>query len=184
MNPDDHSAQILAENAGFEWVEVEGRVWFFDRRTRGPTIAAAVSGGVGAIALVNSLLLTVAQLTGGELGTSWWAVLIVSCIALAGLGACKLSLDLRRKRVEQPRAQLRPLAIVDRDLGMLLDGEARELAPIAQVRAGRGLLVGSSAPAVFLLPPHGPRIEVYRGSLLPAALDDVLAVLRDLGFST
>lgn len=181
--PDDRSARILAENAGFEIVEVDDRVWFFDRRIRGPTIAAAVSGGVGAIALVNAMLLTTSTLTGGELGGSWLAVAIVFALALAGIGVCSLSLKLRRRRVERPRAELRPLAILDRAAGMLLDADGREIAPVAQVCGGRGMLVGSSAPAVFLKPPERGRIEIYRGSLVGGRLDDVLRVLAELGFS-
>jgi hypothetical protein len=183
MNPDDRSARILAENVGFEIVEVDDRVWFFDRDIRAPTVAAAVSGGVGAIALVNAMLLTVATLTGGELGGSWIAVAIVAGVGLLGLGVCSLSLKLRRRRVERPRAELCPLAIVDREAGMLLDAAGREIAPVAQVRGARGLLIGSSAPAVFLTPPKRSRIEVYRGTLIGGGIDDALRILADLGFA-
>src|SRR5690606_6908311 len=112
LSPDHRSARILAEHAGFEIVEVGDRVWFFDRRTRGPVLAAAVSGGVAVIALVNAILLAVAQLTGAELG-SWPAVVIVAALGLLGALVCSQSLKLRRRRAERPRAELRPLAMVD-----------------------------------------------------------------------
>lgn len=182
-SPDDRSARILAEHGGFEIVEVGERVWFFDRNLRRPTIAAAVSGGAGVIALVNAMLLTVATLTGGELGGSWSAVAIVVCVALLGLGICSLSLKLRRRRVERPRTELRPLAMLDRKRGMLLDAEGRDLAPVTQVRGARGMLVGSSAPALFLTPPGRGRIEVFRGTLVGGGIDDVLRILAELGFA-
>lgn len=182
LSPDDRSARVLAENAGFEIVEVGGRVWFFDRRTRGPIIAAAVSGGVAAIALVNTILLTVAQLTGAELGSSWPVVVIVAALGLLGGLVCSLSLKLRRRRAERPRAELRPLAMVDRATGMLLDGDGRSVAPVARVRGRRAMLIGSSAPAVVIQPPGRPRIEVFRGSLVGGGIDRALAALAELGF--
>jgi hypothetical protein len=183
LNPDDHSARILAEHGGFEIVATRERAWFFDRRTRGPTLAAAISGGVGAIALVNSMLLTTAWLTGGELADSWHPGAIVLAIGLLGVGVCSASLKLRRRRVERPRAELRPLAMVDRTTGMLLDADGRNIAPVAQVRGAKGLLVGSSAPAVFIHPPSSRRIEVFRGTLVGGGIDRALEVLAELGFA-
>jgi len=82
LSPDDRSARILLEHAGFEIVEAGDRVWFFDRRTRGPIIAASVSGGLAAIASINALLLTTSLLAGAGLGASWLAVAIVAALAL------------------------------------------------------------------------------------------------------
>jgi hypothetical protein len=183
LNPDDPSARILAEHGGFEIVATRERAWFFDRRTRGPTLAAAIGGGIGAIASINALLLTVAWLTGGELADSWQAAAIVFVIALLGVGVCSLSLKLRRRRVERPRAELRPLAMVDRATGMLLDADGRSIAPVAQVRGGKGLLIGSSAPAVFIHPPSLARIEVFRGTLVGGGIDRAVEVLAELGFA-
>lgn len=173
----------MAEHAGFEIVAVGERVWFFDRRIRGPTLAAAISGGAGAIALINALLLTVAWLTGGELADSWEAAAIVFVIALLGVGVCRATLGLRQRRLARPRAELRPLAMVDRATGMLLDADGRSIAPVASVRGARGLLIGSSAPAVFLQPPGAARIEVFRGTLVGGGLERVLDVLAELGFA-
>lgn len=183
VSPDDRSARILAEHAGFEIVEAGGRVWFFDRRTRGPILAAAVSGGVGGIALINTILLTVAWLTGAELAPSWHAPAIVFVLAVLGFVICSLSLKLRRRRAERPRVELRPLAIVDRTTGMLLDADGRSLAPVAQVRGRRAMLIGSSAPAVIIQPPGAGRIEVFRGTLIGGGIDPALAVLAQLGFA-
>lgn len=183
MNPDDRSARVLAENAGFEIVALGDRVWFFNRRTFGPAIAASVSGGVAAIASINALLITISLLAGGGIDAPWLAVVIVIAVALLASSICWASLKLRRRRLERPRTELRPLAMVDRTAGMLLDGDGQSIAPVAQVRAGRGMLIGSSAPAVVLRPPRGRRIEVGRGSLAGGGIDQALAVLAELGFA-
>jgi hypothetical protein len=173
----------MAEHGGFEIVATRERAWFFDRRTRNPTLAAAVSGGIAAITLINALLLALSWLTGGELADSWQPAAIVFAIALLSIGVCSFSLKLRRARVERPRSELRPLAVVDRATGTLLDGEGRTIAPVAQVRGARGLLVGSSAPAVFIQPPEGARIEVFRGTLVGGGIDRALDALVELGFA-
>ena len=182
-DPDDPRARTLAANAGFEIVEVDGQVWFFDRRTRGPTIAAAVSGGVGAITSINALILTLSLLAGSPLAASWIAVAIVAVIATAAFGVCRGALELRRRRAECPRARLRPIVRVDRARGSLLDPDGRELAPVHAVRGVRAMLIGSSAPAVALRLPTGKRIDVFRGSLFGTDVERGLEVLAELGFA-
>lgn len=182
----DSRPRVLAEGAGFEIVATGDRVWFFDRRTRGPMIAASVSGGVAAIATINAVLLTTSRLAGGGLDGPWGAiaiVLIMLIIAVLAGSICRFSLQLRRRRLERPHAELRPLAIVDRTTGMLLDGDGRTIAPVHQVRAGRAMLISSSAPSVALRPPRGGRIDVFRGTLIGGGIDGALRVLAELGFA-
>ncbi len=66
---------------------------------------------------------------------------------------------------------------------MLLDADARLLAPIAQVRGGRALLIGSSAPAVALWPPRRGRIDVFRGSIIGGGIEPALRALAEYGFA-
>jgi hypothetical protein len=73
--------------------------------------------------------------------------------------------------------------MVDRTNATLLDGQGTVIAPLAQVRAGRGMLIGSSAPALFLRPPSGGRIEVFRGSLFGGGIERAQLGLAELGFS-
>lgn len=183
LSPDDRSARILIEHAGFEIVEAGDRVWFFDRRTRGPIIAASVSGGLAAIASINALLLATSLLAGAGLGASWLAVAIVAALALLASLVCAGSLKLLRLRRARPRAELAAIVIVDRSTQTLLDGSARPLAPVAQVRATRAMLIGSSAPAVTLRLPGGAGIEVYRGTLIGGGVDHALEALARLGFA-
>jgi hypothetical protein len=183
-SPDDPSARVLAAHAGFEIVEVDRHVWFFDRRTRGPSIAAAVSGGVGAITSINALLLGLSLLTGSDLGASWPAVVIITVLAAIGFGICRGALELRQRRASCPRATLRPLAWLDRRRGSLFDADGRELAPVGAVRAARAIQIGSSAPALALRLPNGRRIDVYQGSLFGSDIDRGLAALAELGFAT
>ncbi|PRQ08142.1 hypothetical protein [Enhygromyxa salina] len=183
MDPDDRGARIIAANAGFEIVEVEGRVWFFDRRTRGPGIAAAVSGGVAAITLINAAVMALGNLSGAGLGVSWWGVLALGGVAALAGGICRAALALRQRRVGQRRADMRPIVMADRATGALLDEHGELIAPLAQVRAGRGMLVGSSAPALFLRPPGVGRIEVFRGSLFGGGVERAQVALAELGFS-
>jgi hypothetical protein len=179
----DSRPRVLAEGAGFEIVAVGDRVWFFHRRTWGPTIAASVSGGVAAIATINVVLLTTSRLAGGGLDAPWAAIAIVLLVAVLGGSICWFSLKLRRRRLERPHAELRPLAIVDRTTGMLLDGDGLTIAPVTHVRAGRAMMISSTAPSVALRPPRGPRIEVCRGTLIGGGIDGVLRVLAELGFA-
>ncbi|KIG14450.1 hypothetical protein DB30_06793 [Enhygromyxa salina] len=183
VDPDDRSARIIAANAGFEIVEVEGRVWFFDRRTRGPGIAAAVSGGVAGITLINAFVMALGALSGANLGGSWWGALALGGVAALAGGVCRAALALRQRRLGCKRADLRPIAMVDRAGGTVLDARGTAIAPVAQVRAGRGMLIGSSAPALFLRPPGGGRIEVFRGSLFGGGIERAQVALAKLGFS-
>jgi hypothetical protein len=182
-DPDDRSARVIAANAGFEIVEVGGRVWFFDRRTRGPGLAAAISGGVAGITLTNGVLLTVGNLTGAEFGAPWLGVLVLAGVAALAGGICRAALAVRQRRASCPRAELRAIVMVDRASGTLLDGEGRTIAPLAQVRAGQGLLLASSAPALFLWPPNRSRIEVFRATLIGGGLQGARAALAEVGFS-
>lgn len=182
MGPDDRGARVIAANAGFEIIEVGGRVWFFDRRTRGPVIAAAVSGGVAGITLINASLMGLGNLTGGEFGAPWVVLLVLVGIAALAGGICRAALTIRQRRANCPRAGLRPIVMVDPERGMLLDGDGQAIAAITQVRAARGMLIGSSAPALVLKPPGKRRIEVFRGSLFGTGLDSALAAMAGLGF--
>lgn len=183
MNPDDRSARLIAANVGFEIVEVGDRVWFFDRRTRGPGITAAVSGGLAGITLINGGLMTLGNLTGGEFGAPWLVVLaLAGVVALAG-GVCRAALGVRQRRVNCPRAELTPIVMVDRASGTLLDSEGQTIAALAQVRATRGVPIGTSASSLVLRPPDGRRIEVFRGSLMIGGLERALTGLAELGFS-
>lgn len=183
LSPDDRSARVLLEHAGFEIVEAGERVWFFDRRTRGPIIAASVSGGLAAIAAINGLLLTTSLVAGGGLGASWLASAIVAALALLAGLVCAGTLKLLRRRRARPRVELAPIVILDRSSGTLLDGSGRTLAPAAQVRATRAMLIGSSAPAVTLRLPGGASIEVFRGTLIGGGVDHALEALARLGFA-
>lgn len=182
MNPDDRGARVIAANAGFEIVEVGERVWFFDRRTRGPVIAAAVSGGVAGITLINAMMIGLGNLSGGGFGAPWWVVLLLVGIAALAGGICRATLAIRERRASCPRASLRAIVMVDRASGTLLDGGGQAIAATTQVRAARGMLIGSSAPALVLRPPDGRRIEVFRGSLFGTGLDGALAAMAELGF--
>ena len=186
MEPDDRSARVLASNAGFEIIEVGSRVWFFDRRTRGLGIAAAVSGGVAALTLINGALLTLMNLTGSSTSASlpWVAVLAAFGIMLVAGTICWATLKLRSQRVSCARAQLHPLAIVDRASGVVLGAERQVIAPVAQVRARRVMLISSSAPSIELRAPDGWHVEVFRGSMFGGGVEAVLSTLTQLGFAT
>lgn len=182
-SPDDPRATVLVENAGFEIVEHDGRVWFFDRRSWGPGVAAAVSGGVAGLVAVNAIVFLAALVAGSPIGP--WPVLLVELALAAVAGAvCMFAVQLRSRRLSRPRAELAPLAMVDRRdaQAILLDGSGRPIVPVTEVRAGKALQIGSSAPAVVLRIPGRRVLRVFRGSLFGGGIESALEVLRRLGF--
>lgn len=183
LSPDDPSARVLAAHAGFEIVEVGSQVLFFDRRTRGPIIAAAVSGGVTGIALINLVMITISLLVGGGFPATWSAMASVAIVVTLAIAVLVFSLQLLARRRARPRSGLSMLARLDRSTGMLFDGRGRAVAPVAQVRATRGMLLSSSAPSLVLRPPQGGQIEVFRGTPIGGGIDPVLEVLVQFGFA-
>ena len=180
-NPDDSKVQVLDAHAGYELVASDEWLWCFDRRTYGPGIAAAVSGGVAGIVGINALVFLLAALGGSPLGP-WPIIVVESALVLIAAAVCSFSLRLRQRRFAQPRAELRPLLQVDRRAAMVLDGQGRPLAPLAQAAAGRGMQMGSSAPALFVYLPGRSRLRVFRGSLFGGGIDRARSALGRIGF--
>lgn len=180
-SPDAAIAAVLASSAGYEIVATPGWAWVYDRRTRGPAIAAAVSGGITFIVGMNALIFVILALAGQPIAP--WPVLAVELglAALAG-GICRAALKLRRDRSEAPREQLSPLVQLDRHHGMVLDGRGQALAPAAQVQAYRAMRIDSSAPSLMIRFPDNRRMEVARGSLFGGGLESAKGALRELGF--
>ncbi|NVB36978.1 hypothetical protein G6O69_03995 [Pseudenhygromyxa sp. WMMC2535] len=180
--PDAPEVKILAHNAGFEIVASADRAWCFDRRTRGPGIAAAVSGGLAGVLFVNAAVALVLALGGGAIGPWWLPLLEAGLGVIAGL-VCKFSLNLRQARFACERAKLRPLVVVDRHAGLAYDADGQALARTDEIPARKGMLIDSSAPALRLLLPSGKRVEVFRGSLFGGGIEAGLEALRELGFA-
>jgi len=172
---------LVSGGGGYEIAGQERWVWFFDRRTRGPLTAALISGGVTGIISINALVFIGLMVAGQPLGPIGLLFGELAVVAL-GVGICVGSLRLRAGRRDAPRAELRPLAIVDRRYQMLLDGRLQAIAPVPQVWAQRVMQISSSAPALALCPPRGQRIVVFRGAIVGGGLEPARRVLRELGF--
>ncbi len=173
--------EILGHSSGFEVVLAQRQVFFYDRRTRGPGILAAVAGGLTFILVMNAAVFGLMISLDGDpkLGLSVAAGELVAACVTGGL----TWLGLRRlaDRRAASYAQLEPIVVADLGAGQLLDAQGRAFAPLSAARVAKAMLVTSSAPGVYMRVEGAGRYEVFRGSLFGRGVEYLLERLHGLG---
>lgn len=161
--------RVLADTGGLLVTDDGRRVLVIDRRTSGLTTCAfvlavitLVVGGFGAVAVVAG---TPSRATG------------VIFLAVGLLFAVLTALVVRkvRQRRHQPLNQCRPVAVIDRKLG-LFSYRGGALVQLDQVRFARRLQLGSSSPKLVALTPGGTLV-LKRGNPFDGGIGNVDDIL-------
>jgi hypothetical protein len=161
--------QTLADTGGLVVTDDGRRVLVFDRRTGALTVLAfvlvvlaVVVGGFGFVAVL-------AGTPSRAVGAAFVAVGVV--IAAGAYAAFR---KFRRRRT-QPLHACRPVAVIDRKLGIFSYGGGA-IVPLDQVRFARKLQIGSSSPKLVAVTPGGTHV-LKRGNPFDGGIGNVDEVL-------
>ncbi len=161
--------RVLADTGGLLVTDDGRRVLVIDRRTSGWTTCAfvlavitLVVGGFGALAVIAD---TPSRATG--------AIFLAVGLLFAVLTA--LVVRKIRQRRRQPLNQCRPVAVIDRKLG-LFSYRGGALVQLDQVRFARKLQLGSSSPKLVALTPGGTLV-LKRGNPFDGGIGNVDDIL-------
>ena len=161
--------RILADTGGLLVTDDGRRVLVIDRCTGALTTLAfvlgvitLVVGGFGVVALATTIPST-------AVGAIFLAVGLVFAL-LTFLVARKI-----RQRRNQPLNQCRPVAVIDRKLG-LFSYRGGALVQLDQVRFARKLQIGSSSPKLVAITPGGTLV-IKRGNPFDGGIGNVDEIL-------
>jgi hypothetical protein len=157
--------RTLADTGGLVVTDDGRRVLVFDRRTGALTVLtfvlgllALVVGGFGLVALIA-----------GTPSRGVGAVFAVVGLVIA-VGAVVAFRKFRRRR-GQPLHTCRPVAVIDRKLGIFSYGGGA-IVQLDQVRFARKLQVGSSSPKLVAVTPGGTHV-LKRGNPFDGGIGNV-----------
>jgi hypothetical protein len=161
--------RVLADTGGLLVTDDGRRVLVIDRCTGALTTSAfvlgvitLVVGGFGAVALATAMPSQV-------LGAVFMAVGLVFA-ALTFLVLRKI-----RRRRSQPLHECRPVAVIDRKLG-LFTYRGGALVQLNQVRFARQMQIGSSSPQLVAITPGGRHV-LKRGNPFDGGIGNVDEIL-------
>jgi hypothetical protein len=161
--------RVLADTGGLLVTDDGRRVLVIDRCTGALTTSAfvlgvitLVVGGFGAVALATAMPSRV-------LGAIFVAVGLVFA-ALTFLVVRKI-----RRRRSQPLHECRPVAVIDRKLG-LFTYRGGALVQLNQVRFARQMQIGSSSPQLVAITPGGKHV-LKRGNPFDGGIGNVDEIL-------
>jgi hypothetical protein len=161
--------RVLADTGGLLVTDDGRRVLVIDRCTGALTTSAfvlgvitLVVGGFGAVALATAMPSQV-------LGAVFVAVGLVFA-ALTFLVVRKI-----RRRRSQPLHECRPVAVIDRKLG-LFTYRGGALVQLNQVRFARQMQIGSSSPQLVAITPGGKHV-LKRGNPFDGGIGNVDEIL-------
>ncbi len=165
--------QVLADTGGLVVTDDGRRVLVFDRGTGALTMLAFVPAAT-TVVVGFGLVALVAGVPSRAVGAAFLAVgLIIAAVTYA------MVRKIRRRR-SQPLHECRPVAVIDRKLGLFSYGGGA-VAPLVQVRFARKLQIGSSSPRLVAVTPGGTHV-LKRGNPFDGGvgkLDELLsAVVR------
>jgi hypothetical protein len=162
--------QTLADTGGLVVTDDGRRVLVFDRGTGALTIVAfvlgvltLVVGGFGAVALAA-----------GDPSRTVGAIFLAVGLVFAAVTFVVVR-KIRRRR-SQPLKECRPVAVIDRKLGLFSCGGGAVVA-LDQVRFARRLQIGSSSPKLVAITPGGTKV-LKRGNPFDGGIGNVDEVLR------
>jgi hypothetical protein len=148
------------------------RVLVFDRCTGALTVLtfvlgvlAVVVGGFGLVAVIAG---TPSRVVG--------AAFVVGGLVIAA--AAYAAFRMFRRRRSQPLHECRPVAVIDRKLGIFSYGGGA-IVPLNQVRFARKLQIGSSSPKLVAVTPGGTHV-LKRGNPFDGGIGNVDEVLTAL----
>jgi hypothetical protein len=161
--------RTLADTGGLVVTDDGRRILVIDRCTGALTVLAFVLGvltfvvgGFGLVALVTGI-------PSSALGAAFLAVGLVFA-ALTFVVVRKI-----RRRRSQPLHDCRPVAVIDRKLGLFSYGGGA-VVPLDQVRFARKFQIGSSSPKLVAITPGGTKV-LKRGNPFDGGIGNVDEVL-------
>jgi hypothetical protein len=163
-------AQVLADTGGLLVTDDGRRVLVIDRCTGALATTAFVLGVVTLVVGGFGLVALLAAMPSRALGAVFLAVGLV----LAGLTVVVVR-KIRSRRT-QPLHECRPVAVIDRKLG-LFSYRGGALVQLNQVRFARQLQIGSSSPKLVAITPGGTKV-LKRGNPFDGGIGNVDEVLN------
>jgi hypothetical protein len=160
--------QILADTGGLLVTDDGRRVLVIDRCTGGLTTLAFVLGVLMLVVGGFGLVVLIA-------GTPSRALGVFLAVGLVFALATFLVVRKIRRRRSQPLHECRPVAVIDRKLG-LFSYRGGALVQLDQVRFARKLQLGSSSPKLVALTPGGTKV-LKRGNPFDGGIGNVDEVL-------
>jgi hypothetical protein len=158
-------AQVIADTGGLVVTDDGRRVLVFDRCTGALMViafvlgvVALVVGGFGAVALIR-----------GVPSTALGAVFLAAGVALAAV-LYPVARKIRCRR-SQPLHECRPVAVIDRKLGLFSYGGG-PLVHLDHVHFARKFQIGSSSPKLVVVTPGGTKV-LKRGNPFDGGVGDI-----------
>ncbi len=162
-------SQVLADTGGLVVTDDGRRVLVIDRCTGTLAVLAFVFGVLTLVVGGFGVVTLIAGTPSRALGAVFVAVGAVLAVATFVV-ARKV-----RSRRAQPLHECRPVAVLDRKLG-LFSYRGGALVQLDQVRFARKLQIGSSSPKLVALTPGGPQ-TIKRGNPFDGGIGNVDEVL-------
>lgn len=159
------SLQTLADTGGLVVTDDGRRVLVFDRCTGALIVLAFVLGVLAVVVTGFGVVALVSGAPSSAVGTAFVAVGLV--IAAAAFAAFR---KFRRRR-GQPLHECRPVAVIDRKLGIFSYGGGA-IVPLGQVQFARKLQIGSSSPKLVAVTPGGTHV-LKRGNPFDGGIGNV-----------
>jgi hypothetical protein len=157
--------RTLADTGGLVVTDDGRRVLVFDRCTGALTVLAFVLGVVTIVVAGFGAVALAAGVPSRALGGAFLAVgLVIGALTYAVVH------KIRRRR-GQPLHECRPVAVIDRKLGLFSYGGGA-VVPLDQVRFARKLQIGSSSPKLVAVTPGGTHV-LKRGNPFDGGVGNV-----------
>ncbi len=169
MSSTPTEAKVLADTGGLLVTDDGRRVLVIDRCTGALTTVAFVLGIMTLVVGAFGLVAIIARTPSRALGWLFLAIGLM-CAALLLLVVRRI-----RQRRSQPLNQCRPVAVIDRKLG-LFSYRGGALVQLDQVRFARKLQVGSSSPKLVAVTPGGT-LTLKRGNPFDGGIGNVDEIL-------
>jgi hypothetical protein len=161
--------RILADTGGLVVTDDGRRVLVFDRRTGVLTTLAFVLGVVAIVVAGFGGVALIAGVPSRALGAVFLAVgLVVAAVTFAVVRKT-------RRRRNQELHECRPVAVIDRKLGLFSYGGGAVVS-LDQVRFERKLQIGSSSPKLVAVTPGGTQV-LKRGNPFDGGVGNIDEVL-------
>jgi hypothetical protein len=161
--------RTLADTGGLVVTDDGRRVLVFDRCTGALTVLVFVLGVLTLVVGGFGLVALVAGIPSRALGAAFLAVGVVLA-AVTFVVVRKF-----RRRRGQPLHECRPVAVIDRKLGLFSYGGGA-VVPLDQVRFARKFQIGSSSPKLVAVTPGGTKV-LKRGNPFDGGVGNVDEVL-------
>jgi hypothetical protein len=165
-------SRTLADTGGLVVTDDGRRVLVFDRCTGALTVLAFVLGVLTLVVGGFGLVALVAGIPSRALGAAFLTVgLVLAAVTFVVVRRI-------RRRRSQPLHECRPVAVIDRKLGLFSYGGGA-VVPLDQVRFARKFQIGSSSPKLVAVTPGGTKV-LKRGNPFDGGVgnvDEVLSVV-------